>query len=66
LHYMENIKIAEQKLDSTALDHPDGRRRITCRETLQISEECNVSPEDVGKLCDERKIKIIKCKLGCF
>ncbi|MBO8158263.1 hypothetical protein [Thermosyntropha sp.] len=40
--------------------------RITCSDARKIAEELEVSPKVVGELCDELKIKICACELGCF
>lgn len=40
--------------------------RITCTEARQLAEELQVPPATVGKTCDELKIRIKACELGCF
>lgn len=40
--------------------------KITCTEARKIAEELEVSPAEVGDMCDELKIKICACELGCF
>lgn len=40
--------------------------KITCSEARKIAEELGVSPREVGSMCDELKIKIWACELGCF
>lgn len=40
--------------------------KITCTEARKIAEELKVSPREVGNMCDELKIKICACELGCF
>ncbi|SHG38870.1 LAO/AO transport system kinase [Thermosyntropha lipolytica DSM 11003] len=40
--------------------------KITCSEARKIAEELGVSPREVGNMCDELKIKIWACELGCF
>ncbi len=42
----------------------DGRLR--CEEAFRVAGEAGVPPQEVGKLCDELKIKIKGCRLGCF
>ena len=41
-------------------------RKVTCRIMLELAEWQGVSPKKIGKLCDEMKIKITACQLGCF
>jgi hypothetical protein len=43
---------------------PQGR--IGCSEARQLAEKLNVNPSEIGKACDEAKIKIQACELGCF
>ena len=43
---------------------PQGR--ISCSEARQLAEKLNVHPSEVGKACNEAKIKIYACELGCF
>jgi hypothetical protein len=40
--------------------------RIACHEALKIAQELNTSPDEVGKILNEMKIKIVHCQLGCF
>jgi DNA-binding Lrp family transcriptional regulator len=40
--------------------------RMPCREALRIADELKVSREEVGKILNELKIKIVHCQLGCF
>ena len=40
--------------------------RITCSAARQVAEEMKVSPQVIGPLCNELKLKIKGCELGCF
>jgi len=40
--------------------------RITCALARRVAEEMRVSPAVIGELCNELKIKICACELGCF
>jgi len=40
--------------------------RISCSDARQLAEELQIHPSEVGKACDEAKIKICACELGCF
>lgn len=44
----------------------NGRSTLTCEDALGIASKLSVDPKAVRKYCDERKIKIVECKLGCF
>ncbi len=56
----DNAQILE-KLRQLA---PDGK--VSCTDARKLAEELKVHPSVVGKLCDEAKIKITGCELGCF
>ncbi|SHF19852.1 hypothetical protein [Desulforamulus putei] len=40
--------------------------RLSCTAARKIASEFNVPPKVVGDLCNELKIKIKACELGCF
>ena len=40
--------------------------RLSCTAARKIADEFNVPPKAVGEICDELKIKIKACELGCF
>lgn len=40
--------------------------KITCTDARKLAEDLSVHPSEIGKLCDEAKIKIMGCELGCF
>lgn len=40
--------------------------RISCAVARKIAEDMQVSYRTVGSLCDELKLKIKACELGCF
>ena len=43
---------------------PEGK--IACPAAFRLAEELGISRRDLGELCNELKIKIIQCQLGCF
>ena len=51
------LKVAKEK---------DGRLYIKCAEIFKIAEKFDVKPGVIGKICNEKKIKIKSCQLGCF
>lgn len=51
---------------ATVLQEKAKGGKITCTEARKIAEELAVSPKEVGNMCDELKIKICACELGCF
>jgi len=40
--------------------------KITCKEACEIASKMGIENHVVGKIIDEKKIKIIECQLGCF
>lgn len=40
--------------------------RLTCGQAHQLAEETGYSLLEIGKACDDLKIKIKNCQLGCF
>ncbi len=43
-----------------------GEGRLTCAQARKLADELGVSPARVGAACDQLKIKIKACELGCF
>ena len=39
---------------------------LSCRQALAIAAELNCNPVHMGRLCDELKVKLYGCQLGCF
>lgn len=40
--------------------------KLSCTAARKIADEFNVPPKVVGEICDQLKIKIKACELGCF
>lgn len=40
--------------------------KISCVEARQLAEKMGIHYSEVGKACNEAKIKIFACELGCF
>lgn len=51
----------KKKLEELARDG-----RISCTSARKLAQDCGISVREVGRLCDELKIKIHSCELGCF
>lgn len=39
---------------------------IQCSKAFEISEKFGIPKSDISKFCNENKIKIRACQLGCF
>lgn len=42
------------------------RRRLNCADAFKIAEQLGVPLTDVSRVCNQDKIRISKCQLGCF
>jgi len=40
--------------------------QVACKVLLELAEWRDVTPRKIGRLCNEMKIKIVNCQLGCF
>jgi len=40
--------------------------RASCKALLELAARTGSSPHEIGRLCDEMKIRISNCQLGCF
>ncbi len=40
--------------------------RLACEKAHAIAKDLNISLREIGALCNELKIKITACQLGCF
>lgn len=56
--------MSKQLLDKVKETAPDGS--ISCREAHELAEKLGVRYIEVGKACNDAKIKIYGCELGCF
>jgi hypothetical protein len=58
-----------EELTRTVLDRSkevDGRRTLTCAQALSLASEFGVEPGQIGRICDQAKIRLGSCQLGCF
>ena len=49
-----------------AIKNASAGNRLTCEKAHSLSEELKVPLHEIGALCNELKIKISACQLGCF
>ncbi len=45
---------------------PDRKSRLSCATAFALSEQFGITMEEIGLICDEARIKISACQLGCF
>ncbi len=65
---MENQ--ADQKkiagLMQPLLPEMDGQKYLTCKKAFELAETYDLKLSDVGTVCNQEKIRISGCQLGCF
>jgi len=44
----------------------DGRKKLACTEAFELAQEFEVEVIEIGRICNQHKIRIRKCQLGCF
>jgi hypothetical protein len=44
----------------------NGRVLLDCETALALATKYGLAPGDVGRLCNEKGIRITACQLGCF
>ena len=54
------------KLVKEAAVEVDGKQKLSCAKILQLAEKHSVSPGEIGECCNQNKIKIFNCQIGCF
>ncbi len=45
---------------------PDRKPTLSCAAAFALNRQFGISLDDIGHICDEAKIKISSCQLGCF
>ncbi|NLV25521.1 MAG: hypothetical protein GXY54_12170 [Deltaproteobacteria bacterium] len=49
-----------------AAEVTEGKSALACATALKLAEQHQVSPQVIGRICNEHDIKIKGCQLGCF
>jgi hypothetical protein len=49
-----------------AIQTASRNNRLSCEKAHEISATLNVSLKEIGGICNDLKIKIAACQLGCF
>lgn len=44
----------------------EGRPTLGCADIFALADRFDLPAEALGRLCNERGIKIVRCRLGCF
>ena len=40
--------------------------RLSCEKAHELARDLNISLQEIGAICNELKIKVAACQLGCF
>ena len=59
-----NEKIIEA-VKAAAVDREE-KKWLDCESALALAVEHGVAADEIGRICNEQKIKLHKCQLGCF
>lgn len=60
---------SQEELSKTVLERSgevNGRRTLTCAQALALATELGVEPIHIGRICNQEKIRLGGCQLGCF
>ena len=44
----------------------DDIKRLTCAEAFELAKNFETEITEIGRICNQHKIRICKCQLGCF
>ena len=44
----------------------NGTKKLACAVAFKLAQEFQVGVIEIGRICNQQKIKICKCQLGCF
>ncbi len=59
--------MAISKKDLLAIVEKKARKgKVSCKSMLKLANELGVTPKRVGVACNELKLRIVGCQLGCF
>lgn len=45
---------------------PDNRKKLSCAEAFELARKHEARIIEIGNICNQNKIRICKCQLGCF
>jgi hypothetical protein len=44
----------------------NGVKKLTCADAFKLAQQFEMGIMEIGHICNQQKIKICKCQLGCF
>ena len=60
----ENSEHLETIVDASV--EVDGRKTMPCVKAFELADQLGVKLSEIGAICNDSKIKIVSCQLGCF
>jgi hypothetical protein len=58
--------MTREKIIVEAIRRASVNNRLTCEKAHSLARELKVPLKEIGSLCNDLKIKIAACQLGCF
>ena len=62
---MDTDKVLRFVLDASFEDDR-GVKNLACASAHKIADEHGVKLKDIGQVCDDNKVRLTGCQLGCF
>jgi hypothetical protein len=62
---MDTDKVLEFVLDASFVDDK-GVRKLTCASAHKLADQHGIKLKVIGQACDDNKVRITACQLGCF
>jgi len=56
----------EQLVDAVLRSSDGDRKTLSCTEAFDLARKYDVRLAEIGRICNDNKVKICKCQLGCF
>ena len=57
----------KKELVDAVLRSAEGERKtLTCAEAFELARSYEAEVAEIGRICNQNKVKICKCQLGCF
>jgi len=44
----------------------DSRKKLSCAEAFELAKEFKSNVAEIGRICNQKNIRICQCQLGCF
>jgi len=62
------MKISEELIAAvkSASEEVEGRLMLSCNTAFKVAHQFQVDLKTIGRICNEQKIKLRNCQLGCF